>query len=332
MPTLAPHSESHRYGPRFMNQFDYWANPESGAPDGGRPWILICPMSGYRQGSRHSVRVNNAIHNDFIAYFQDAARATPYEIFVCDVNQVEPRTFIAGEHVTEPPRERTEYFPDNVAAAAKCFQFIRSYPDRWTLGDHAGNLINPDKGVIYGTSAGGTYAMHIGYWPSQPFFTDQDSLHSSIAHQVNIVERYGVRFSSVPAAVVNRNGQVDWVPKASNQYLEAPLLEQFIGVPSGLTAVADRVSDEVYAAVSPIEYVTDSSPPTISIYDDPGTPDTAEPYTNPDDQRQGDNLEAALDAVGVTNELYKDNPVGNDLSTDNLGRIYSFLQTTLGYP
>jgi len=328
-----PYSEKHRYGPHFLNRFDYYKNTGSAStPAGGRPWILLCPFSGFRQGSRESVRLEDvdnvtpgnqhAIHYDFIEYFLDAARPTPYDIFVCEVNQVEPRTFIPNEATDAP--ERTMYYPENVNLVGHCFQYIKSHPTRWQdVVFGPGYQLNPDKGVIYGTSAGATYSMLIAYRPSLPFFTAGLSTYGN---------RYPVTVSSKPAAVVNRNGQSSWQPNDSNTYLDSgSLIEGFVGMPGGMASPSDgHMPDEFYAQFSPLSYINSASPPTVSVYDSSSNVD--EPYTNFHDKRMGDDIKAALDAVGVTNELYQDNPVQNAMSATNLARVYSFLQSTLGYP
>jgi len=326
MTTLVPTLDGLQYGPAIANRFDYYA--ASTQRSGGNPWLLVFPHSGYRGGSRYSVRVDGALNNGLMSHFLNVA-ATSFDVFCADGAQSQPSSDL-NFGTTNPPYwfgagrnapERSGYFPENIHEAAQCFQFIKSRPtsNRWT------NELDPDMGVLAGVSAGATYALLIAMMSSRPYFTPGLAMEG--------IGRYSATASSIPAAVINRNAQINHRP--------AEIIQTFFVTLHGLDAWEDAAdpsvggtaggpyfSDAQYAASSPIDYIKSTSPPTINFYDD--TASGGKPYQNLHDKAQGVEFRDALLALGVASEHWEQ-PAGTPaLTLTNRQRAYTFIETQLG--
>ncbi len=152
----------------------------------------------------------------------------------------------------------------------------------WVFANAKKYNFDPSRVVVQGGSAGGHLALMTGMvTPAAGFdrdcFTNQDNVWS---------QNPGTDKDPRVAAIVNWFGISD-VP------------DELHGVNAKGYAVAwvgnQPNADEIAKHVSPINYVTSNLPPIITIH---GDKDALVPYA------QSVRLHKALDAAGVTNELY----------------------------
>jgi acetyl esterase/lipase len=152
----------------------------------------------------------------------------------------------------------------------------------WVFANAKKYNFDPSRVVIQGGSAGGHLALMTGMaTPAAGFdrdcFTDQDNVweHNPGTDKdprvAAMVNWFGISDVSDELHGVNAKGYaVAWVGNQPN-------------------------ADEIAKRVSPINYVTSNLPPIITIH---GDKDTLVPHA------QSVRLHKALDAAGVTNELY----------------------------
>ena len=303
------------YGPYIHTRFDwYQANttPPYVVPPMGKPWILICPIDGFRGGGKLSVQTPDRSWYNFIKFFVDDRALnsldTPFDVFVADGG-----CYLPG---TEPDpfnqnRSFKVYAPENCYQFARCFQtirtIIRDQPERFP------NL-DPDAGGYGGFSSGGTAAMVCAY--TEPSIIHSRGVSGPYHNQWRMNE------SSRPAFLVNWSGGNDYRVNANVNNNSNYIFGTVDGVQHSQSLPSDLLN-----AISGITLVNASCPPTINIYDDPAA--ESRPLTQPHNQTQGLELEAALDAVGVYNEFYTKSIAGgfvDSLSTSiDLPRIYTFI-------
>jgi hypothetical protein len=330
MPDLVPHVDGLVYGPHFRHNFDYYPNASASQPGAGRPWILITALENENNlGGRFSVRDENdpayggrRAWFDFITYFTAAAQNDPpFDVFVCDVpwNRMNPQTVnFDAEKLYE--RTGVDYWPLNVESFQLCYQYIRQHAsDFGNLPN--GHALNPDQGAYAGWSASGTMALLAGYRPSLPW-SDPGTQRRGVASQGQY-QVYSV--PSTPAWVIDRSGIPDMRPSFFQGF--GSELVGLLGV-SPATEIDDLgILDEI----SSINFITGDTPPTIIIQDSSGFGAGTPPYSDPHHPNIGLDLQAALNAAGVSSQYTTTADGVSPMSAAAIAACYAFGRSTLGF-
>ena len=311
---VSPTTSNLPYGPTIDTRFDWYQATGGAVPEGGRPWILVTPVEGFRGGGKDVVKIPGRNFYEFIKFFIDDrvlnGLATPFDIFVADGGYHLPST--EGPTLTAR-KQLCLHAPESFYQYQRCFQHIRTIirdePTRFP------NL-SADRGGYAGFSSGGSAALVSA-------FTEPRSLHSR-AYGGPYAHQYRRAESSRPAFMVNWSGGTDYRVGAQVQNNNINI---FAGVDAdGWTR---SYNEDILNAISAITLVSSKSPPTISIYDDFPGPGSVRPISLPHDQLQAVELQAAFDAVGVYHEWHTKSIAGgfSDSLDPNIDipKIYDFI-------
>lgn len=323
--TLVPTTENIRYAPHLPTRMEFYENAES--QDGGNAALVFIHGGSWSGNDRTLFRVHGANGYDLCAYaLQSGLTTNKWNVFSIDYRM--------SAYTGVNPSSYPSLYPDGFNDTACAVQFIK---------DNAASFgINPSKVVLFGSSAGGTNALHTAFRRSQPYFAKTSPA---------MPRRFAYRSSSSVAAVVNFIGPIDF-RYDEEEGTETWTYNHNTAGWSGLFghSLTDSGAewssaelDAVKEAASPLAYiempVLEQRPSGVySVYN--ATSPTGKPYANLHASEQAAILHAALDAAGIENDYevvtsgawedYTPSPTVQDSPSYMIsGRVMTFIEDLL---
>lgn len=322
---LVPTTENIRYAPHLPTRMEFYQNASS--QTGGNAALVFIHGGSWGGNDRTLFRAYTANGYDLCSYaLYSGLTLEKWNVFSIDYRM--------GLYTGVNPSSYPSYYPDPMDDTARAVQFIK---------DNASTFdIDPNKVVLFGSSAGGTNALHTAFRRSLPYFARTSSA---------MPRRFAYRSSSSVAAVVNFLGVVDfrydtaegvetWAYNHNTNgwsYLFGHSLTDG-GAEWGsadMDIVKEAASPLALIERSPLEQRTNG---VYSVY--ANTTPTGKPYVNLHAAEQAAILHAALDEAGITNDYelitsgawedYTPSPTIQDSPSYAIsGRVMGFIEALL---